>query len=165
MRFLFVAPHPDDLEFNIPSIMFSIAHCMKSSEYTANSDIKRALDISKSYFTTKKKDEFLFKAASMTRGEMASLTDEVQSTLKAAEIRSQELINGQNILTNKEPDFLGFFDGYVKVTEEAVQKLFDYIVKLQPDYIIGPEPTYVYYIHEDHVNTGRILYYAIKRMA
>jgi len=165
MRFLFVAPHPDDLEFNIPSIMFSIAHCMKSSEYATDSKIKDALEISKSYFTAKKSDEFQFKAASMTRGEMAALTDEVQSTMKAAEIRSQELINGQKILTDKEPDFLGFFDGYVKVTDEAIQRVYEYIVKLQPDYIFGPEPTYVYYIHEDHVNTGRILYFAIKRIA
>ena len=68
-------------------------------------------------------------------------------------------------MTNKEPDFLGFFDGYVKVTDEAIQRVYDYIVKLQPDYIFGPEPTYVYYIHEDHVNTGRILYFALKRIS
>lgn len=164
MRFLFVAPHPDDLEFNIPSIMFSIAHCMESSKYADNPEIQHALEKSIHYFTNKKSVKFQFKAASMTRGEMAKLTDEVQSTMKAAEIRSQELINGQKILTNKEPDFLGFFDGYVKVTNESIQRVYDYIVELQPEYIFGPEPTYVYYIHEDHVNTGRILYFAIKRI-
>jgi hypothetical protein len=100
----------------------------------------------------------------MTRGEMAELTDEVKSTMKAAEIRTQELINGQKILTGRQPDFLGFFDGYVKITEESIQKVYDYVVQMKPDYIIGPEPTYYFYIHEDHLNTGRILYLVLKRI-
>jgi len=164
MRFLFVAPHPDDLEFNIPSIMFVIAHCMNPKQYSEKPEILKALEISKKYLTTRNEVNFQFKTVSMTRGEMAQLTDEVGSTLKAAEIRSQELINGQLILMGKMPDFLGFFDGYVEVSEQSIKKVYDYIIRMRPDYILGPEPIFVYYDHKDHVNTGKILYFVLKRM-
>ncbi|MBN2156497.1 MAG: PIG-L family deacetylase [Candidatus Lokiarchaeota archaeon] len=164
MRFLFVAPHPDDLEFNVPSIMFAIAHCRKPNHFSKDPEIKDALQRSVQYFTHTPNEKFYFKAVSMTRGEMAELTDEVRSTMKAAQIRTQELITSQQILTGKKPDFLGFFDGYVNVTKDAIQSVYNYIVQLQPDFIIGPEPVFVYYDHKDHVNTGKLLYFALKRL-
>jgi LmbE family N-acetylglucosaminyl deacetylase len=172
MKVLFLCAHPDDLEFSIPSMMITLAGNLEKTLDSTDKNIQKNLNTiqyGRSLFVKKQKDsidgipEFKIKTACMTRGEMSSFTEQIGSTLKAAKIRTKELKNSQQILTGKMPDFVGYFDGYVRVSETAIIKIKDYIMKLQPDIVIAPEPIYTWYHHPDHVRTGRIAYFAIKR--
>lgn len=169
MKVLFLCAHPDDLEFSIPSIMISLAEKPAIISESIDRKIKKSIEEGRSYFLKRGNQintkEFKTKTACMTRGEMSSFTEETGSTMKAAKIRTHELSSSQMILTGKKPDFIGYFDGYVRVTDESINRIKEYLLKLQPDIVITPEPIYTWYHHPDHVRTGRIAYYAIRRIA
>ncbi len=94
---------------------------------------------------------------------MSSFTDVIKSTKRAAEIRIQELNKSQKILTGNIPHFLNFFDGYLKVSEDAIKTAEHIIKKYQPDIVLAPEPCLGYYHHPDHVATGKIVFNAVRR--
>ncbi len=137
-KWLFVCAHPDDLEyFSGPLISYLTAHKKKSDS---------------------------IKVISMTRGQMSALTRKIGSTLHAAKIRTRELLNACKILGTESPKFLGLFDGYVRISREAIDKVKQLISTLNPDIIVVPEPIYTFYHHPDHTRTGKIFYYALKEL-
>jgi LmbE family N-acetylglucosaminyl deacetylase len=150
MKWLILCAHPDDLEFFVGHLLYAL------------SPKNPIPDRTNPYIGKSKSHEVII--ASMTRGEMSSFTFKVKSTKKAAEIRTKEFTRSCELLGHKPPLFLGFFDGFVRVSEQAVQKLQKLFMDYQPDIVIAPEPKFTYYPHTDHVRTGRIAFYAICRM-
>ncbi|MCP4762961.1 MAG: PIG-L family deacetylase [archaeon] len=166
MKFLFLCAHQDDLEFAVPSLIISIAgNPQIVRKYISRSKIDDIIKESRKYITKDPDStDFEIKVACMTRGEMSDFTVQIRSTLKAAQIRTEELNKSQNILGGIKPDYLGFFDGFIRVTENAIETVKNYIIKIKPDYIIAPEAWLSYYHHPDHLKTGKIAYYAIMRL-
>jgi LmbE family N-acetylglucosaminyl deacetylase len=166
MKFLFLCAHPDDLEFSVPSLMITISGNpdLNGLSKKIKENIIKAIDLGRNLIVRNPKNtNFSFKTACMTRGEMSPFSKEV-GTLKAGKIRTIELKNSQKVLTGGTPDFLGFFDGYIRVTDKSISIIKDYIAKLQPDIIIAPEPWITWYHHPDHIRTGLIAYYALMRL-
>lgn len=150
MRFLFLCAHPDDLEYYIGHILYALG----------NKNVKQ---YHLSYISKNKKNYPIeIKIASFTSGEMSDFTRKVRSSKKAAQIRSLELTKSLAELGCPKPDFLGFFDGYVRLSKPAVNRIKIYLQKMQPDYVIAPEPIYTWYTHKDHTNAGKIVYYALR---
>lgn len=168
MKILFLCAHPDDLEFSVPGMMISLGNktqFLSSSKFSIK-PIKKIQNGTDFFFKSLKVEhkELKIKIACMTRGEMSPLTDKTKSTLKAAKIRTIELNRSQKILTGGEPDYLGLLDGYVRVSEHAINILKNYLFKIRPDIIVAPEPIFAWYHHVDHKRTGKIAYFTLKRM-
>ncbi|MBD3352625.1 MAG: hypothetical protein GF364_14155 [Candidatus Lokiarchaeota archaeon] len=166
MKVLFLCAHPDDLEFSIPSLMLTMSCIAEDTKKRERCEsLSKAIIQGSNHLCKKMKaSEIAIKVASMTRGEMSKFTDRVKSTKKAAIIRSHELEGSQLILTGKIPDFLGFVDGYIRITDDTIKSVKNYFELLKPDIIIAPEPIYTWYHHPDHVRTGKIAYFAIRRI-
>jgi len=169
MKILIFCAHPDDLEFIIPSFILTTSQFVP--EFLNNKEKIKLKELNKEalkYIFKNPNIDLLdlkIKIASMTRGEMSFFTDEIKSTLKAAKIRENELIKSQKVLSGKIPDFLGFFDGFIRASDFAIEKIKNYINALKPDIVIAPEPLFAWYHHPDHVRTGKIVFYAIRRLA
>jgi LmbE family N-acetylglucosaminyl deacetylase len=157
MKVLILCAHPDDIEFSIPNLVIGLSNNTLLTEIERNQ--------MKSFITHQKDKKLEIKVAAMTRGEMSSFTYSVKSTKKAAEIRTKELEKSQSILSNRKPMFLGFFDGYVKISDEAINKVKKLIEEEKPDILIAPEAYMGWYHHPDHTNTGKITFFALKRIA
>ncbi len=164
MKALLICAHPDDLEFSIPSIMITLGQSLENANQKQK-EVHDAIQHGRALFAKDPTEvNFEIKVASMTRGEMSGFTDLVGSTLTAAKIRTRELEKSQNILIGKKPDFLGYFDGYVKISEECIQNIKNYIQGVQPDLVIAPEPWLAWYHHPDHVKTGISVYLALQHL-
>lgn len=136
MRILFVCPHPDDLELYVGNFLHQ---CIVAGH--------------------------IVKIVAMTRGEMSGdLTPVIKSSYKAAEIRTKELCNSCHILGAPIPDFLGFIDGAVNITFQTIQLMKKYMETFSPDVVVASEPVYSFRTHHDHINTGKLVFYAAKRM-
>lgn len=157
LKFLFLCAHPDDLEFYIGYILYALGE---------NNSVglgKNRIFSSKSAVHPQNRP-YSVCVACMTRGEMSELTLSTRSSLEAARIRSQELINAFKALGHTDVRFLGFFDGFIRISEEAVNRVKDFILDYQPDFIMAPEPNFTWYFHNDHRRTGKIAYWAIQRI-
>jgi LmbE family N-acetylglucosaminyl deacetylase len=174
MKILLLCAHPDDLEFSVPSLIISLARLKgKDSNFNldhinltekAQNKVNQCVQESQKYlFKQEIPQEIQVKVACITRGEMSSFTSTIKSTIKAAKVRTDELTNSQRILTGKEPDFLGLFDAFVRISDDAIERVKDYFQKVQPDIIIAPEPLFAWYHHADHLRTGKIAYFALRR--
>jgi LmbE family N-acetylglucosaminyl deacetylase len=159
MKFLFICAHPDDLEVFVGNFLTSLAKIQQNPQYLRY--IMKDKDLMKSEEFARSITVFV---ASMTRGEMSDFTDVVKSTRSAAKIRTHELTQSMHHLGINQIDFFGYFDGFVRVSEKCVNQVKEYIVKIRPDFIIAPEPIYTWYLHPDHVRTGKIVYWAVQRM-
>jgi LmbE family N-acetylglucosaminyl deacetylase len=151
MKLLFLCAHPDDLEFYVGHLLYALGQ--KNESAKGLSFISRE----------NPKESLQFKIASMTRGEMSYFTKKIQSSQKAAKIRTEELISALNQLGCPSPEFLGFFDGFIQITPDTIERIRDYIQKISPDVIIAPEPVFTWYHHQDHKITGKLVYYALQK--
>ena len=158
MKTLIFCAHPDDLEFSIPNLLIGLSQNRALSEHEANQMKKYLFSSHSSYGNSE------IQVYAMTKGEMSSFTDVIKSTRRAAEIRIKELQKSQTILTGQIPYFLNFFDGYLKVNKEAIDLIEKIIEKHQPDIVLAPELCLGYYHHPDHVATGTIVFYAVRRI-
>jgi LmbE family N-acetylglucosaminyl deacetylase len=138
-NFLFVQPHPDDLELNC-------AHLMH-------------------YLSSKSKKNHNLRIASITKGEfgLPGIEYDKYKGNFLAQIRVKELQNAAAIhgISPKKIDWLGYNDGFVEFSGSFVSHIAAYLQECQPDTIIAPEALYTWYYHKDHVNTGRAIYYVI----
>jgi LmbE family N-acetylglucosaminyl deacetylase len=156
MKWLFVCAHPDDLEFFVGHLMVALANpSLGKSTPSLQSIIVQ-------YLPNLQSAEV--RVLSMTRGEMSGFTSTTQSTRKSARVRTFELNSSCKLMGLQEPDFLGFIDGFIRVSDGAIRRMADYIERAKPDIVVVPEPVYTYYYHPDHIRTGKIAYYAIRRL-
>ncbi len=150
VKILFLCAHPDDLEFYLGHLLYALG--------TKNTQM-RGKHIISSKFPSQPIE---YQIASMTRGEMSDFTKKIQSSKEAAQIRSNELKNALAELGCAEPEYLGFFDGFIPMNATAVERIRRYLEMHNPDIVISPEPVFTWYHHKDHKNTGKLVYKAIQ---
>jgi LmbE family N-acetylglucosaminyl deacetylase len=139
-KILFLQPHPDDLELNCAHIMHYLA-------------------------TSKKKHDII--VASITKGEFG-LPGQEYNKFKGtllARVRTRELETALSLhgITPEKLTFFDYVDGFVPFNRDIVAKMTAYITAERPDIVFAPEPTYTYYPHNDHTNTGRVIFHVINK--
>ncbi len=123
-RYLFIGPHPDDIEVACaPSI--------------------RALTGAGKHVS------FLI----VTDGRMGSL-DPAQSGEALVSIRQQEATASATLLGVTDVTFLPFHDGGMYRMEDAACEIAKHIVLQKPDAVFAPDPNVISECHIDHIKTG-----------
>jgi LmbE family N-acetylglucosaminyl deacetylase len=59
---------------------------------------------------------------------------------------------------------MDYIDGFVPFSSKSVNRLKKLFQDLQPKIIVGPDPVYTTDLHEDHVATARITFFAVKSL-
>lgn len=140
-KIVFFQPHPDDLELKCAHLIHYLA---------LKSDLK-----------------FDIKIAAITLGEFG-LPGYIYDKFKGnflANKRKKELLKAMSIhnINEEQIHFFGYWDGCVKFDFEFVKTILKYLEKEKPDIIFAPEAFYTSYYHDDHVNTGKAVYYILQK--
>lgn len=140
-RLLIICPHPDDGEMLVQQL------CFQSIE--AGWDVHELLSCCDEYGTSR--DAFKGK--------------------RIQKIRRQEMIcaakcyglddEGKSKLRLHWADYL---DCHVPFNKSSVRRYKDFIERINPDIIVGPDPFLQFDGHPDHINAGRNYYYALRSM-
>ena len=123
-RYLFIGPHPDDIE-------------------VACSPSVRALT------QTGKQVSFLI----LTDGRMGAI-DPALFGDELVEIRQREARASAELLGVTDVTFLPFHDGGMYPMEDAACEVAKAIVRLKPDVVFAPDPNVISECHIDHIKTG-----------
>jgi LmbE family N-acetylglucosaminyl deacetylase len=104
----------------------------------------------------------------MTNNEFGTRRDEFKGH-RLRKIREKELENANNIFgkytKNKvEVIRMGYIDGYLPFNKDSFQKVIDLIRREKPAIIFAPDFWYAQDFHVDHLNTGRLVYFSLKRL-
>ncbi len=129
--FLFIGPHPDDIE---------IAAAPTIAKLTAAG----------------KRVDFLI----ATDGCMGSLDGKL-SGRRLAEIRKDEALSSSKLLGAASVSFLDFEDGGQYSVEALSQAIAKQIARIKPDVVFAPDPDVISETHADHLKTGTALKYAV----
>ncbi|MHA1683161.1 MAG: PIG-L deacetylase family protein [Promethearchaeota archaeon] len=139
-KVFFIVPHADDLEFG-PA-------CACIEALNAGNDVTEVLMTNSAYGTTRPE----FKGARIHKMRMR----ELDKTLDVYEKHT-----GTALKLIK----MGYFDGYLQVSREAIDRMKDLLIKEAPDVVFIPDPWFSVDYHLDHINTGRIPLFAMDEMA
>jgi LmbE family N-acetylglucosaminyl deacetylase len=60
---------------------------------------------------------------------------------------------------------LGYTDGYLPLSSSSRKNVMKIIQKYNPDIVFAPDPWYSQDYHPDHINTGRLVTFALKKLA
>lgn len=123
-RYLFIGPHPDDIE-------------------VACAPTIRALT------QAGKRVAFLI----VTDGRMGAIDPKLFGD-SLVEIRKAEALASAKLLGAGDVTFLPFHDGAMYSVEEAARALAKEIVRLKPDAVFAPDPNVISECHLDHIKTG-----------
>ncbi len=123
-RYLFIGPHPDDIE-------------------VACSPSVRALTQSG------KQVSFVI----LTDGRMGATDPALYGDALVA-IRQREALASAMLLGVTDVTFLPFYDGGMYAMEDAACEIAKQIVRLQPDVVFAPDPNVISECHIDHIKTG-----------
>ncbi|MEM2637150.1 MAG: PIG-L family deacetylase [Candidatus Korarchaeota archaeon] len=99
----------------------------------------------------------------LTMGELGSSDARIRGQ-QLAQIRKREMQLAAEVLGIRIVGCLGLPDMGVKFSDEVVNKIVDIIQKRKPDVVLAPEPFVSTYNHPDHLTTGKIVYWAWKRL-
>jgi LmbE family N-acetylglucosaminyl deacetylase len=139
IKVLLVCPHPDDGE------VLGHQFCVQSVK--AGYDVHEVLACCDEYGTLR--DEF--------------------KGVRIQRIRRHEMItSAKEYGVDKDGNsliklhWMDYIDIHVPFSKKSVERLKRFILKIKPDYIIGPDPFVQIDGHTDHLNTGRNYYYALK---
>ncbi len=137
-KFLFVQPHPDDLELKCGQILHYLSKKIEVSEIQIISVTKGEFGLPGPQYD-KFKGKFL------------------------AKVRERELQNAMAIhgIPAKNIFYLGYIDGYVPFNENIIDKFIQFLSQNRPNVIFAPEALYTSYVHNDHVNSGRVVFYIL----
>ena len=126
-RFLFVGPHPDDIEVACGGTVARLKQLGKHVTFVV-----------------------------VTDGSVGSI-DQTLTGQQLAETRRQESLKSAKILGVEEQDvvFLNFGDGNNYNVDEVTRSLVQCIVKFRPDVVLCPDHTVRSETHPDHINVGR----------
>jgi LmbE family N-acetylglucosaminyl deacetylase len=141
LKVIFFTPHADDIEIGTPFIYFQFLR--------SGHDVIEVLMTNNEFGTTRLE----FKGKRIRR------------------IRERELINANKVYesnagNNKiQVKRFGFIDGYLPLDWRTVKLTMDCIIKEHPDIIFTCDPWYAQDYHPDHLNTGRLVYFALKKLS
>lgn len=132
-RFSFISAHPDDLELTVGAFI---------------------------RLAVRKGDDV--EIVSMTKGEWGT-HDPTLKGEKLAQIRVGELQDAAQLhgVPKEKVKFLGLIDGDVTL-KKALVALRRYFQERKPDVVFVPEYAFSYYVHPDHLNTGKAACILIK---
>jgi len=135
-KVMFFAPHPDDIEMGCPFMFFEALRLgYKVIEVV------------------------------MTNGEFGTFRNEFKGR-RLAKIRRRELSHANEILqedTKKRIKVIrmGYVDGYLPLNIASLNRVRNLIQAEGPNIIFAPDPLYPQDYHHDHLNTGKLVYYAL----
>ena len=138
-KVMFFIPHPDDLEFGAALV------CIEA--------LKAGMEVIE---------------VMMTGGEYGTKQEGFKGK-RLRKIRSHELDNTAKVYGQRTGNPLriirmGFIDGHLPLNKQALNKVVDLIKKEKPDIIFAPDPFYPMDFHPDHINTGRLPFFALKHL-
>ncbi len=125
-RFLFIGPHPDDIEIGAGATAAKLAAAGKEVRFLICMDGRYGLE----------------NAPAGTNPE------------KLAEIRRQEAVASARLLGAKEVQFLNLSDGGFYERQSLLWAMAQAIGRVQPDVIFAPDPCVDSECHPDHRNVG-----------
>ena len=125
-RYLFVGPHPDDIEIGAGATVAALAAQGKSICFLICTD---------------------------GRYGNVNLKDDVSED-ELADIRKQEAIRSAAALGVTDVRFLGLSDGGFYDQNELIKKIAGVISSFQPDVVFAPDPAPISECHADHLNVG-----------
>ena len=139
-KILFFTPHIDDIEFGVP---FTFLESLR-----LGNEVVEVL---------------------MTNCEFGTHRIEFKGD-RLKRIRTRELENANNVYAKYTKNHVrvlkvGYIDGYLPMNKSALNKVVDIIRTEKPDIIFAPDPWYALDYHPDHINTGRLPYFALKKLS
>lgn len=135
-RYLFVGPHPDDIEIG------------------AGASAARLVEMGK---------DVSFLICMDGRFGDGKISSKI-SREELVEIRREEAVKSAAVLGVKDVRFLDLSDGGLYSQDELLEKIFEIVGRVKPDVIFAPDPCVSSECHTDHLNTGeavrRVAYFA-----
>ncbi|NCA92608.1 PIG-L family deacetylase [bacterium] len=123
-RFLFIGPHPDDIEIGAGATVAKLSAMGKDVKFLVCTDGRYGID------------------------------KEGVDTAKVVAIRQEEAKNAANLLGVKEIEFLPYPDGGGYDVKQLTDSIIKAICLYQPDIIFAPDSKVISELHIDHVNVG-----------
>lgn len=123
-RYMFVGPHPDDIEFGCGGLISRLKELNKEVTYVIVTD------------------------------GAAGTNDPSITPAMMAETRKNETLNAAEYMGVKNVEFLNLPDGGIFYSEDVVQRLAPVILKYNPDVIFAPDSRLKTESHSDHIKTG-----------
>ncbi|MFA6866351.1 MAG: PIG-L family deacetylase [Clostridia bacterium] len=123
-RFLFVSPHPDDIEVGAGSTVARLCELGKEVYYVI-----------------------------VTNGMLGAKDCKISSE-ELIEIRKKEVQESAKLLGVKEVLFLGFDDGGNYTQDDVSLELTKIYARIKPDIVFAPDPHLATECHFDHLKTG-----------
>ncbi len=139
VRVLFFAPHADDIEMGAPFM------CLEALRL--GNHVTEALSTNDEYGTS----NLNFKGERIKRIRIYEMN-------RAAEVYKKYTGNQINLI------WAGFIDGFLPLNKISLNFVMKIIRKEKPDIIFAPDPWYAIDFHRDHLNTARLVYFALKRL-
>ena len=123
-RYLFIGPHPDDIEVACAPTIRALTAAGKHVSFVI-----------------------------VTDGRMGGI-DPALFGEELVTIRQQEALASAKLLGVTDVTFLPFYDGGMYRMEDAACELAKQIVRLKPDVVFAPDPNVISECHIDHIKTG-----------
>lgn len=127
-NFLFVGPHPDDIEVGCGATVAVLTAMGKKVSFVV-----------------------------VTDGGVGSVNPDIAES-QLVEIRRKECMESAKILGVSDVTFLNFKDGNGYDVNDVTRALAECIVRLKPDVVLCPDYTVPSETHPDHINVGQMLY-------
>jgi len=104
----------------------------------------------------------------MTDNQYGTIEDDFKGT-RLKKLREKELDNANAVfakVTGNQVKVIrmGYIDGHLPLNKDSLNRTLDLIKKESPDLIFTCDPWYAQDFHADHLNTGRLIYYALFRL-
>lgn len=123
-RYLFLGPHPDDIEVGCAPTVKALTDAGKHVSFVI-----------------------------LTDGRMGA-ADPALFGDGLVEIRQKEALASAKLLGVTDVTFLPFHDGAMYAMEDAAAEVAKQIVRLKPDLVFAPDPNVISECHMDHIKTG-----------
>lgn len=127
-RFLFIGPHPDDIEIGAGATVAKLTAMGKNVQFLICTDGRFGLE----------------NAAPGTSPEAL------------AEIRRSEALRAAQVLGVKQVHFLNFSDGGLYDVKDLLRRAAEIVGQVRPEVLFAPDPCVDSECHADHLNAGRI---------
>jgi LmbE family N-acetylglucosaminyl deacetylase len=139
IKVLFFTPHADDIELGVP---FMYLEALRLGNKVVE--------------------------VVMTNNEYGTRDKEFKGN-RLKDIRISELTNANKVFERAGGNQIkvvrmDYVDGHLPLNSESVEKISSLINKEQPEIIFAPDPWFAQDYHIDHLNTGRLVYFAVKRL-
>jgi len=139
LKILFFTPHADDIELGVPFIYLK-------SLRLAN-EVVEVIMTNNEYGTTD--DEF--------KGERLTKIRELE-VKKANSLFENATKNEIRVIR------MGYIDGHLPLNKSSVHNVANLLLREKPNIIFTPDPWYAQDFHADHLNTGLLIYFSLKKI-